>query len=314
MVTGKCTCGKCKWPQTQPIGLPFSFDNRSQYQRDFKHHRTASEPETFRPTSNPSRFVDARVEGESVYRHDYKRHPIQPKKTREDDENDKVVSIPFGGTTSYGTSFVGFKPTPEMSFKPTASALETKIPFLGRSTYADNFSTVSQKADKFILPNRDNLFTPEAPFMGKSFYKSDYIPHALKKDPRFSEMDNLDATPSLPGHWATENSTMYKPIIRKPCPAREMLRELAESSRRVRDVLSTLRQAMISINFKEREREYLSKQLYKLLLFKFEYWGGVIIPHIYIETIRIRRNLVTYSCIPYYSPFILIRSYIVCLL
>eukprot|EP01016_Furgasonia_blochmanni_P010652 TRINITY_DN1454_c0_g1_i1.p2 TRINITY_DN1454_c0_g1~~TRINITY_DN1454_c0_g1_i1.p2 ORF type:complete len:249 (+),score=20.29 TRINITY_DN1454_c0_g1_i1:985-1731(+) len=240
MVSGKCICGKCKWPISKPV-IP--INDKTTYHVDYQPQM--SYPlEMARPIyqlESEYRPPNVMLEGQSLYQHDYPR-PSSPLRPLASDRAYPRTEGRFNGQTTYNTTYTPKRASPEKQISPPLASLRATLPvqFEGRTTYNTEYHSVP--IEKASPIRRGSQIKIDAPFSADTSYRIDYVKKDVGPVQRPHPTNFITMTKSLPGQWDSEQKRSYTPKELEPCPAREMLKEMATTNYTVKNVLKTLKQ------------------------------------------------------------------------
>jgi hypothetical protein len=181
----------------------------------------------------------------SIYSKDFKKHPLDPKPPKMDNDpfatfraeqpidfkttmrNDypdwkqgppprhhidlwKVghTGIPFGGRSGYKAEYLNWGQNASAIEKPVQpKTVIAELPFLGKSTYAQNFTAPEQmaqagKIDHNIFGKKSPL-SPAVPFLGETTTGRTYQPYKVASLKNIPKKDTYEKVEAYPGQFNT---------------------------------------------------------------------------------------------------------------
>ncbi|XP_005089960.1 stabilizer of axonemal microtubules 2 [Aplysia californica] len=238
-------------PKAQDAWVPSNqpFEGQSTFTRDYRKY---NEPprKSIKP-SQATHMSEAPFDGNTGYRDDYIRHPMQAREQREK-ELYKPSNVPFDGMTTFNRDYTKKHGSKTESCKPNAEAFQSDAPLDDLTTFKNDYRKWNgerpyvhqhesyKKPDGEIDLNTTNRiqFKPHPPqrvammkpgdgrvmfpgeFEGLTNYKSDYKPWGIHREqpkPREGWVPNnipFDGTPTYKAHYVPHS--MLPPKSLKP--------------------------------------------------------------------------------------------------
>jgi len=181
----------------------------SVYSRDFKTHPIDSKP----PKMNNDPFatfrVDQPIDFGTTSRNDYKdwkqgppvRHHLDLWKAG-------GTNIPFGGRSGYKAEYLNWGQNASAMEKPVQpKTVIAELPFIGRSTYAQNFTAPEQipqagKIDHNLFGKKSPL-SPEVPFLAETTTGRTYQPYKVGALATVPKREGYEKVEAFPGQFNT---------------------------------------------------------------------------------------------------------------
>eukprot|EP01017_Pseudomicrothorax_dubius_P041068 TRINITY_DN6535_c0_g2_i1.p1 TRINITY_DN6535_c0_g2~~TRINITY_DN6535_c0_g2_i1.p1 ORF type:complete len:202 (+),score=35.60 TRINITY_DN6535_c0_g2_i1:64-669(+) len=152
--------------------------------------------------------------------------------------------IPLVGSTTYKQSFLDFggKTYRIQPGKPQKTVIP-ELKFQGRTTYGDHFPrpAATERARPSTARDSGSPFMA-LPFFGESAYSTSFKPFKVARVGKPNERaPSQERLKPWPGQYATETQKVFAGQQVPPCPAREVLESLAETSVRAAAVLGDIK-------------------------------------------------------------------------
>eukprot|EP01017_Pseudomicrothorax_dubius_P006665 TRINITY_DN11948_c0_g5_i2.p1 TRINITY_DN11948_c0_g5~~TRINITY_DN11948_c0_g5_i2.p1 ORF type:complete len:483 (+),score=78.37 TRINITY_DN11948_c0_g5_i2:43-1491(+) len=239
-ITGKCTCGKCRWPVdlSKRVFRPLM---KSTYAKDFVPQDP--KPSLHIPHEKYStKFGGQALDFMSIHRTDFRAWTTtKPKIARPPEAT--TFGIPLAGSSSYKQDFINFGGHASQYELPKQRPTTiSELPFYGQTSYGDAYQKWNSQREKPIKAAGAGSPFPLMPFSGDSAYRSAF------KGPKTTVVERnrgVDLTSEKAGTWKgqfeTQSMSVYRGEQIPNCPAREVLKNLAEMSPKAAEVLDSIK-------------------------------------------------------------------------
>ncbi|CAD8146411.1 unnamed protein product [Paramecium pentaurelia] len=229
-----CNCGKHKCNSKNCIHKPQLHGNYTIYQKEYQKKT----PETG-SRYNQNIFTQPKAEGDlenvTTYKHDFPGYNSKAE-LHKNSQKPTVSGVPFSGLSTYNNMYLnwGMGDTPQLLPQNNPTVIK-EMPFMGRSIYKDSYQGVqalpTQSCKNMNKALKSPLSPPDLKFSAESIAKSSYKPFRTDRVPTAKSQQNATLNPSFNGQYNSEYRKEFDPKGLNQCPAKEVLEEVARSTK-----------------------------------------------------------------------------------